>query len=133
MNRIVISYISSSNKFIWSWDANRFNECNDPDPRFTFGEFLVEGDGGSIRLYLDGRITVQRLGQSELVHDYPHPRVAFAGDCVFATQRHFVDAMLEDQPFETGGDDYLRTLAVQEAVYQSAESHQRVPVSGRDQ
>ncbi len=44
------------------WDANRYNECNDPDPRFTFGEFLVEGNGGSIRLYLDGRITVQRLG-----------------------------------------------------------------------
>jgi len=108
------------------WDANRFNECNDPDPRFTFGEFLVEGDGGSIRLYLDGRITVQRLGEDEIQHDYPHPRRAFAGDCVFATQRHFIDAMLNNQPFETDGDDYLRTLAVQEAVYRSAESRQVV-------
>ncbi|RMG00848.1 MAG: gfo/Idh/MocA family oxidoreductase, partial [Planctomycetota bacterium] len=33
------------------WDANRYNESNDPDPRYTFGEFLVEGNGGSIRLY----------------------------------------------------------------------------------
>jgi predicted dehydrogenase len=106
------------------WDANRFNECNDPDPRFTFGEFLVEGDGGSIRLYLDGRITVQRLGESEVEHAYPHPRHAFSGDCVYTTQRHFVDALLGDRPFETDGTDYLRTLTVQEAVYQSAASRQ---------
>ncbi len=97
------------------WDANRYNECNDPDPRFTFGEFLVEGNGGSIRLYLDGRITVQRLGEEEIEHEYHHPRRAFAGDCVYVTQRHFVDGMLDDRPFETDGDDYLRTLAVQEA------------------
>jgi predicted dehydrogenase len=111
---------------IGAWDANRFNECNDPDPRFTFGEFLVEGNGGSIRLYLDGRITVQRLGEAEVEHEYPHPRQAFAGDCVYTTQRHFIDSMLNDQPFETDGDEYLRTLAVQEAVYQSAESRQVV-------
>ena len=108
------------------WDANRYNECNDPDPRFTFGEFLVEGDGGSIRLYLDGRITVQRLGEDEVEHEYPHPRQAFASDCVYVTQRHFIDGLLNDRPFETDGDDYLRTLAVQEAVYQSAESRQVV-------
>ena len=113
------------------WDANRYNECNDPDPRFTFGEFLVEGNGGSIRLYLDGRITVQRLGEEEVEHEYPHPRRAFAGDCVYVTQRHFIDGMLHDRPFETDGDDYLRTLAVQEAVYQSAESRQVVrPIGG---
>jgi hypothetical protein len=39
--------------------------------------------------------------------------------------------MLSDQPFETDGDEYLRTLAVQEAVYQSAESRQVVrPIGG---
>jgi predicted dehydrogenase len=108
------------------WDASRYNECNDPDPRFTFGEFLVEGNGGSIRLYLDGRITVQRLGEEEITHEYCHPRRAFTGDCVYVTQRHFVDAVLSNQPFETSGDDYLRTLAVQEAIYQSAESRQVV-------
>lgn len=112
------------------WDANRYNECNDPDPRFTFGEFLVEGNGGSIRLYLDGRITVQRLGEEETEHKYPHPRRAFAGDCVYVTQRHFVDRMLDEKSFETSGDDYLRTLAVQEAVYRSAEVRQVVrPIS----
>ena len=110
------------------WDANRYNECNDPDPRYTFGEFLVEGNGGSIRLCLDGRLTIQPLGKEETEHAYRRERRSFGGDCVCVTQRHFVDCMLGDRPFETDGDDYLRTLAVQEAVYRSAQTRQ--PVRG---
>jgi predicted dehydrogenase len=110
------------------WDANRYNECNDCDPRFTFGEYLIEGDAGSIRLYLDGRLTVQPLGQPEQEHSYFRERRAFSGDCVYYTQRHFVHCMKEDTPFETGGDEYLKTLRVQEAVYRSAELAQ--PVRG---
>lgn len=33
-------------------EASRYNEANCPDPRYTFGEFLVEGNGGSLRLSL---------------------------------------------------------------------------------
>jgi predicted dehydrogenase len=113
------------------WDANRFNECNDADPRYTFGEFLVEGNGGTIRLYLDGRITVQQLGQPEIPHSYHHERRNFSGDCVYTTQRHFVDCMLADRPFETSGHDYLKTLAVQEAVYASDELGQAVRMDGQ--
>jgi predicted dehydrogenase len=113
------------------WDANRYNECADSDPRYTFGEFLVEGDCGSIRLHLDGRITVQRLGEPEIQHDYAHRRHAFSGDCVYATQRHFVDCLLSGKSFETSGTEYLRTLAVQEAVYQSAESGDPVRAFGK--
>lgn len=122
---IVFEFCSGA---VGAWDANRYNECNDPDPRFTFGEFLVEGSGGSIRLYLDGRLTIQPLGEGEREHDYPHERRAFGGDCVYTTQRHFVDCLLDGRPFETDGEDYLRTLAVQEAVYESART--RRPVRG---
>ncbi|GAB6166191.1 Gfo/Idh/MocA family oxidoreductase [Thermostilla marina] len=104
------------------WDANRYNESNDPDPRYTFGEFLVEGNGGSIRLYTDGRLTIQPLGEPERDHAYRHERRNFSGDCVYVTQRHFVDCMHSGAPFETNGHDYLKTLAVQEAVYRSAET-----------
>ncbi len=110
------------------WDANRFNETNVDDPRYTFGDVLVEGNGGSIRLYQDGRMTVQRLGEEEQDHAYEHEKRNFAGDCVLATQRHFVDSLIGGQSFETSGSEYLKTLAVQEAVYQSAESRQ--PVRG---
>lgn len=104
-----------------AWDANRYNEPNYPEPRYTFGEFLIEGDAGSLRLYSNGRITVQRLGKAERDVPYCHERRGFAGDCCYLTQRHFVDQMLSGGPFETGGRDYLRTLAVQEAVYRAAE------------
>jgi kynurenine formamidase/predicted dehydrogenase len=110
-----------ANGAVGVWDANRYNECNDPDPRYTFGTFLVEGDGGSIRLYLDGRITVQPLGQDERDHDYRHERHGFGGDCVYFTQRHFIEQLQTDAIFETNLQDYLKTLAVQEAAYQSAE------------
>lgn len=101
------------------WDANRYNETNNDNPRYTFGEMLVEGNGGSIRLYHDGTITIQRLGKKEEVHSYYHNKQNFAGDCVFATQQYFISSLINNLPFETSGLDYLRNIAVQEAVYES--------------
>jgi D-apiose dehydrogenase len=117
-----------ANGAVGLWDANRYNEppCPLPDARYTFGEFLVEGNGGTIRLALDGRLTVQSLGEAEQEISYRHERRGFAGDCCYFTQRHFIDRLLDGAPFETGGDEYLRTLSVQEAVYQSAQT--RSPV-----
>jgi D-apiose dehydrogenase len=103
------------------WDANRYNESNYPKPRYTFGEFLVDGNGGSIRLHNDARLTIQQLGKPEIEHDYPHEDRNFCGDCCYITQRHFIDRLLDGRPFETNGPDYLRSLAVQDAVYESAQ------------
>jgi predicted dehydrogenase/kynurenine formamidase len=111
------------------WDANRYNESNCEDPRYTFGELLVEGDGGALRLYADGRLTLQELGGRERDIDYRHEHRGFAGDCCYATQRHFVDCLLEGRPFETDGREYLKTLAVQEAVYLSAAERRPVRVA----
>lgn len=104
------------------YDANRFNESTADNPRYTFGEMLVEGNGGSIRLHDDGRLTVQPLGQSASLHDYGCSKDGFAGDCVAATQRHFIDAIQTDSPFETDLDSYLKSIEIQEAMYRSAES-----------
>ncbi|HAV64603.1 MAG TPA: gfo/Idh/MocA family oxidoreductase [Verrucomicrobiales bacterium] len=109
-----------------NWDANRYNEPNHDNPRYTFGEFLLEGSKGSLRLYADGRITLKPLGEPEKEIAYEHRNHAFAGDCCHATQRHFIDRMLDGGAFETSGDDYLKTLRVQDAVYRSAEH--RAPV-----
>ncbi|MCO8121714.1 Gfo/Idh/MocA family oxidoreductase [Stieleria sp. TO1_6] len=110
------------------WDGNRFNEPTSPDARFTFGEALVEGNGGSLRLDGSGRLTLQPLGGSEQNIDYTVHRRGFAGDCVFATQRHFIDCLGRGDPFETSGSEYLKSLSVVEAIYQSAE--QKLPVRG---
>ncbi len=111
---------------VGTWDANRWNESNSDDPRYTFGEFLLEGSGGSIRLAMDGSLTLQPLGEPERPHAYVHNRNGFGGDCVLTTQRHFIEHLLDNRPFETAGDAYLETLAVQEAFYQSART--RLPV-----
>ena len=107
-------------------DANRYNESNQPNPRYTFGELLIEGNKGSIRLYADGKLTIQPLGEPEQEHHYHHENRGFAGDCCFNTQQHFVESLLHNQPFETNGPYYLKTLRVQEAVYESAK--QQLPV-----
>jgi predicted dehydrogenase len=113
------------------WDGNRYNESNHDDPRYTFGEMLVEGSGGSIRLRMDGMLTIQPLGEPERPHPYHHPRRGFAGDCCHATQQHFVQGLLAGQPFETSVQEYLRSLRVQEAVYESAAQH--APVAVQDE
>jgi D-apiose dehydrogenase len=99
------------------WDANRYNETNSDNPRYTFGEMLIEGSNGSIRLYNNGNITIQTLGSPERIHAYHHANKNFAGDCVYATQQHFVDCIINNKPFETSGEDYLKNILVQEAVY----------------
>ena len=109
------------------WDANRYNENNFKTSRYTFGEYLIEGSKGSIRLYPDGKITFQELGKAEKEHEYVHHNIGFAGDCCYIFQRDFVDNLVANLPFETGGHNYLKTLKVQEAVYASAE--QKKPIS----
>ncbi len=105
-------------------DGNRYNDppCPAADARYTFGQLQLEGDGGTIRLDYDGSLTWQRLGASPVAVDYPHDRRGFAGDSCYHTQRHFLDRMRDGRPFETSGDDYLRTLAVVEACYRSAQT-----------
>ena len=101
------------------WDANRYNEHNYPINRYTFGTYWVEGEKGTIRLYADGKITVQTLGDSEKEYAYFHENRGFAGDSVFAFSRHAIDALTSGDLAETEGEEYLKTLRVQEAVYEA--------------
>jgi len=98
-------------------DANRYNEDILPNKRYTFGNFLIEGSGGSIRLDLEGKITIQKLGETSFEHHYTPSTVGFAGDCCHATQQHFIQSLIENKPFETSIDEYLKSLKIQELVY----------------
>jgi predicted dehydrogenase len=113
---------------VGTWDASRYNESLSLDARYTFGEFLLEGDQGALRLDESGRLLVQPLGQPVREHRYAHERRGFAGDSCHAAIRHFVDRLTDGEPFETEGREYLKTLAVQEAVYASAAANRPVAV-----
>lgn len=100
-------------------DASRYHETTVADPRLTFGSLHLEGDLGRISLDGDGQITIHRLGEAVQVHDYPYENRNFSGDCVYFTQLHFVERMLDGQPFETNVWDYLKNINVQDAVYEA--------------
>jgi predicted dehydrogenase len=110
------------------WDADRYHEGLAEIPRHTFGEFLLEGEAGSLRIDTKGDIFHHPLGKAEVQHAYRHGTEGFAGDSVFATIGHFIARLSDGRPFETSGEDYLRSLAVQEAVYASDEAAHVVPV-----
>ena len=113
-------------------DASRFNEADTADPRYTFGLVRVDGRKGHLELDLDGNLTLKLLGQPSGRIAYQHTREGFAGDCVYALQRHFVDRMRDGEPFETTGEDYLKSTALMEACYKSAARGQAVAVNGRE-
>ncbi|MFB3826882.1 MAG: Gfo/Idh/MocA family protein [Bryobacteraceae bacterium] len=102
------------------WDANRYNETESPSPRFTFGELRIDGTGGHLAMDAASNIRMKPLGAPAREVDYARANVNFAGDCVYFTQRHFVDSMLSGSEFESHGGDYLKTLRVADAVYESA-------------
>ncbi|WP_394344422.1 Gfo/Idh/MocA family protein [Aggregatimonas sangjinii] len=115
---VQFDFASGTHGFI---DANRYNESNCENPRLTFGTLLLEGDKGSIRLYEDGKITVQKLGQQETPHAYYFEDRNFSGDCVYFTQKHFISQLVSGEPFETAIDAYLQNIGILEKVYESHE------------
>jgi predicted dehydrogenase len=79
----------------------------------------LDGSKGHLELDLEGNLTLKPLGQPARRLDYPHTREGFAGDCVYALQRHFVDRLRDGAPFESTGEDYLKSTALMEACYRS--------------
>ena len=110
-------------------DANRYNEVESPSPRFTFGALRIDAMGGHLTMDTESNIRLKPLGADGFQVDYPRANVNFCGDCVYFLQRHFVDCMLSDQPFESNGEDYLKTLRAVEAVYESAAKGQAVKLN----
>jgi predicted dehydrogenase len=110
------------------WDANRYNEVEAESPRFTFGSLRIDAMRGHLTMDTDSTIRLKPLGAPGRDLDYPRANVNFAGDCVYFLQRHFADCLLSGAEFESNGVDYLKTIDVVEAVYESARLGQAVSV-----
>lgn len=102
------------------WDANRYNEVESPTPRYTFGQLRVDASGGHLTMDTESNIRIKPLGAPGYELLYQHENRNFAGDCVYALQRHFTDCMVSGKEFESNGPDYLRTSRVVYAAYESA-------------
>jgi predicted dehydrogenase len=68
----------------------------------------------------ESKIRIKPLGQPGREVEYERRNVNFAADCVYFLQRHFVDCLLSGREFEEPARDYLNTVRVAEAVYESA-------------
>lgn len=121
--QIVCGFTSGATAIL---DASRYNEADTADARYTFGLVRLDGSKGRLELDLEGNLTLKLLGQPSRHIDYLRTREGFAGDCVYAIQRHFVDRMLDGAPFENTGEDYLKSTALMEACYRSSASGQAV-------
>jgi predicted dehydrogenase len=110
------------------WDASRYNESLSEDPRYTFGELSVEANRGSLWMDGQGNITIKPLGQPAFIHPYERSQLGFAGDCVYACQKHFIDVLEGRTVCETSPSEYLKSLQVIESVYESARRNCFVPV-----
>ena len=102
------------------WDANRYNEVEVENPRYTFGTMRIDAAKGHLLLDTNGKISIKLLGQPIDEHAYHHEDINFAGDCVYALQRHFVDELLNGGQFESSGEDYLNNVRAVEACYESS-------------
>lgn len=109
-------------------DASRYNESTSKNPRLTFGYWQIDGNKGTIRLYEDGKITIQKLGSQEIQHYYNLVDQQFSGDCVFNTQTHFIDCLISGKEFETNIIEYIENIKIQEAIYKSSLDKQIVKI-----
>lgn len=112
------------------FDGNRLSDHIADNRRLTMGELLVEGSVGTIRLDGYGNLFQRPFGSNdERQHDYAWEDRGFAGDSVWAFQRHVVDHLLHGTPVENTGRDYLRNLEIEEAVYASSAGGTRLNVA----
>ncbi len=104
------------------WDANRYNEVESPSPRYTFGETAHRCDGRAPHAGHRSEPPRQAAWRNPAATSNTRDRnVNFAGDCVYATAAALCRfACGQAREFESNGEDYLKTLAVVDAVYESA-------------
>ncbi|MBJ3777567.1 Gfo/Idh/MocA family protein [Acuticoccus mangrovi] len=109
------------------FDGNRLSDHVAQNRRLTMGEFVAEGEAGTLRLDGDGGLFFRPFGRNEeRRHAYARRDEGFAGGAVAALQRHVLDHLVDGAPLENAAADYLASLRVEEAVYRSAADGARI-------
>ncbi len=78
----------------------------------------IDGSQGTLAMLGDGSLW---SGTGELTRlPWEPPVTGYRGDSALATQRHFLECLESNAPFETSGRDYLFAVRMVEASYESA-------------
>lgn len=109
------------------FDGNRSLDHTSDNKRRTMGEALVEGSDGTLTLHGDGSVWLRTFGAEDasciLAADEWE---GFGGDCVHRLQSHVISGFLRETPLENLADDYLRVIDIEEAIYTSAATGQKI-------
>ncbi len=114
------------------FDGNRLNDHVADNPRRTMGEMWLEGSAGVLRLDGDARLWWKPHHAPERPHAYDAGSPgAFGGACT-ALQTHVLAHLREGRPLENAAADYLVNLDVQDAIYRSHATGQRIEMAAFD-
>ena len=108
------------------FDGNRLNDHEAENCRLTMGEMHLEGSGGVLRLDGDGGLWLKPHGAPERPEPYDWEERGFAGDSVYLLIRHILGHLIDGAPLVNSGRDYLRNVEIEEAIYRSSETGQRI-------
>lgn len=90
-------------------------------------QMVIEGNEGTLKLYMNGKITLtdnegfERILASRTTLDHAESH--------YRLQNHFIDALHNGLPFQTSGEDNLKTLELIFSTYESAEGHRVIHFS----
>lgn len=109
------------------FDGNRLLDHSSSNTRRTMGECLVEGTQGTLKVDGEGKIWLRKFSQTTSTEvPYEWQDNHFGGDCVYQTIKHIADHYILGCTLENQGEDYLKNIAVEQAIYYSNETRQRV-------
>jgi D-apiose dehydrogenase len=94
----------------------------------VMGRMRIDGSLDTLALMGDGRL-YRGTGTLEILPYAPPTGDFYRGDCAYATQRHFAEALASGGPFESEGRDYLRTVTLVEAAYDSARTRETISLA----
>lgn len=100
-------------------DGHRFLDLRPDSP--PLGDFCVDGIGASLRVDAAGNVWLWNGREQKSIWQNTVGE-GYRGDSVRATCRHFIDQLRGGRQFETGGREYLKTVACVEAGYRSLAS-----------
>ena len=104
-------------------NGNRLSDHAAKNTRLTMGEMRIEGSEAVLTLNGDGVVSVRKHGSNvSETQNFDWQDIDFGGDCVYRTNRHIANHVLNGEPVQNRAEDYLQNRLIEAAVYQSNET-----------
>ncbi len=111
------------------FDGNRLVDHVAENRRLTMGEFMLEGSKGVVSFNGNGEIFCRERGSNSWQeYMYEWQETGFGGDCVYRLQQHVIKHLLGLGHVYNKAGDYLKNIYIEQAIYRSAETGQRVMI-----